>query len=967
MSPPRANLTQHASIMDMEPSNAGGLPRGLMDSSSMLMNEDLQERFGRYGSAQGRDKFPSTRPPTLPMKLNRSIRQYHRDEDKQQEDSSRWTGLPEIPSEIEIWVPAEEEQSDTLELQENIVVGPYPSKEAYLETHYRLLREDTISPMRDVVRELQLYPGILEKDSDNDAFIYEKVFITGFTFANAGIAARVKFSLRRLGKRVNWEQSKRLRSGTLIALTPADNNFRTICKVAVVAARPLPGLLQNPPEIDLYFGKPEEIELDPQQEWLMVECRNGYFEGHRHTMKSLQHLQLERFPLAKHIVDLEREVRAPDFIEEQPFKDLRGVFPEDGADELRVNVLGKWPNAPSNLDKSQLQALKRVLTKSLAIVQGPPGTGKTYLSVLALDIMLQNSTSLDPPIVLAAQTNHALDQLLRHISKFEPDFVRLGAMTKDYEIVKPRTLSQIKSLIRPGKLAGGLRDRSFMKLKGLTEEITQFLAPLTSDEIYEPALFKKYKVINERQFQTLIEGAKEWVSEENSNNEMATWLGDERVEAYRLGPEDFGFLEEEDEDLDIEHLKETEAEDKISDNDEDFETLKGRRIDLAELWTGRDNPSISEKTVGIEAQKENLWEIVHKYRGPVYRLWQRKLKKAIRELLNIKIRAYTDACKDTKIGRLEIDYNYLQDCRIIGVTTTGLSKYRALLQSLKPKIVLIEEAAETLEAFAITACFPSVQQLILIGDHAQLRGQPHDRELSGRPFFLDVSLLERMVRNYVGYTQLNVQRRMTPEIRRLISPVYTDLTDHPSVLTERSPVPGMGGINTFFLSHSAIESSDEHMSKVNEDEASMVCQFLIYLTKNGVASSEITVLTCYQGQRRLIWQKLRREGGHRPAVETVDSYQGEENAIILLSLVRSNRSNKIGFLANENRACVALSRAQRGFYIFGNAPTLCKSSMLWWYVVQKMAEKPCRVGFHLPLTCTNHRNTTFLQGEISHL
>lgn len=45
-------------------------------------------------------------------------------------------------------------------------------------------------------------------------------------------------------------------------------------------------------------------------------------------------------------------------------------------------------------------------------------------------------------------------------------------------------------------------------------------------------------------------------------------------------------------------------------------------------------------------------------------------------------------------------------------------------------------------------------------------------------------------------------------------------------------------------------------------------------------------------------------------VTVVDNFQGEENDIIILSLVRSNEENKIGFLRTDNRICVALSRAK---------------------------------------------------------
>lgn len=117
------------------------------------------------------------------------------------------------------------------------------------------------------------------------------------TFASTGIAARITFSLRRTGKKIPWEQSKRLISGSVVALTPAQDMFEKICRVAVVAARPLASVQQNPPEIDIYFATPDQIEVDPRQEWVMVECRDAYFEGSRHTLRALQKLSSERYQI----------------------------------------------------------------------------------------------------------------------------------------------------------------------------------------------------------------------------------------------------------------------------------------------------------------------------------------------------------------------------------------------------------------------------------------------------------------------------------------------------------------------------------------------------------------------------------------------------------------------------------------------------------------------------------------------
>lgn len=63
-------------------------------------------------------------------------------------------------------------------------------------------------------------------------------------------------------------------------------------------------------------------------------------------------------------------------------------------------------------------------------------------------------------------------------------------------------------------------------------------------------------------------------------------------------------------------------------------------------------------------------------------------------------------------------------------------------------------------------------------------------------------------------------------------------------------------------------------------------------------------------------------------ITILDNYQGEECKIILLSLVRNNAEKRIGFLAIENRVCVALSRAKQGLYIMGNIDLLCEKSQV---------------------------------------
>ena|SRR5690554_2684768 len=98
---------------------------------------------------------------------------------------------------------------------------------------------------------------------------------------------------------------------------------------------------------------------------------------------------------------------------------------------------------------------------------------------------------------------------------------------------------------------------------------------------------------------------------------------------------------------------------------------------------------------------------------------------------------------------------------------------------MKPKIMLCEEASETMEAHLISALAPSMKHIILVGDHQQLRPSMSVNDLKDKN--IDVSMFERLVTNNFPFTVLDCQRRMRPEIRGLIKPIYRDLTDHRSV------------------------------------------------------------------------------------------------------------------------------------------------------------------------------------------
>lgn len=55
-------------------------------------------------------------------------------------------------------------------------------------------------------------------------------------------------------------------------------------------------------------------------------------------------------------------------------------------------------------------------------------------------------------------------------------------------------------------------------------------------------------------------------------------------------------------------------------------------------------------------------------------------------------------------------------------------------------------------------------------------------------------------------------------------------------------------------------------------------------------------------------------------IDTVDAYQGKENTIVILSLVRSNKHGEIGHVGSSNRCNVAVSRAKERLIVLGSSP-----------------------------------------------
>ncbi|KAI1298087.1 P-loop containing nucleoside triphosphate hydrolase protein [Xylaria venustula] len=818
-----------------------------------------------------------------------------------------------------------------------------------------------------------------------------------------GPMCRIQFSTEKAGKKIRWTQTRRLTTGSLVVISTAEDRFKTICMPAIIAEhRVQDGLDQTPPTIQIFWANMEDAVWDPTTELVMLESRAGYFEAVRHCMVGLQHVAKQATPLDKYLVSLDKSDLKAKYVQQDSRMNISSlVHHVPGSSALPIETVRQYLTEKreslrnyavidgiddeispyTNLDNSQLSAVHRILTKELAIIQGPPGTGKTFTSVQALQILLDSQKDRGSNIIIvAAQTNHAVDQILIQLINLGFNTVRLGGRTQN-EDIKRYNMYNLRRRVMPPRNSsdGDYRTLEAARKKTITR-FEEIVAKIFSDDLIDPQALEAAGIISQKQLESLLadDGWAGVSSVEESSSSLSPWLGDQQVEAVYMDARDPDFdVQENDEtaDFDAEDY-DIELDDCIADDEEKSGKVDGRWVPTKYQWTGANPRQYTENDLVIrkELKRDSLWDISQQYRGAIYQYWQRELLRLHRAEFRAELAANARICRNLKANKWHKDLRCIRmaQIEIIGCTTTGLCKYRGLLAALKPRTMLIEEAAETKEASILSALYPSLQQLILVGDHQQLAPSCDTPFLDEDPYYIRVSMFERLVKMGMPYTMLNMQRRMHPILRQPLSPFYPNLQDHPVVCRPgaRPDIPGMGQ-QSFFFHHTWCEGTDENLSKFNTLEAEMIVHFIDYLLMNGVKETEITVLTFYRGQRKKILSEFKKLAHRGPFknVHTVDSYQGEENDIVILSLVRSNGLNgphRAGFLRDSNRGVVAISRARRGFYIFGNMINLlcaCEESKQMWGQVYDVFRRQNRFSYEagLPITCQQHGKTTLIK------
>lgn len=310
--------------------------------------------------------------------------------------------------------------------------------------------------------------------------------------------------------------------------------------------------------------------------------------------------------------------------------------------------------------------------------------------------------------------------------------------------------------------------------------------------------------------------------------------------------------------------------------------------------------------------------------------------------------------------RVNCDEFYARSRQLVTGTCVGIGQGHIGIHDNIYDFVIIDEAARSISS-ELAIAMQSAKRVLLVGDHLQLPplySDPHKAALARRLGInnnrtdLDVVLRSDFARAFnseygvQASATLLTQYRMAPPIGNLVSNIFYDgkLNNGPRAIPDiyknapihlRSTVTWLDTSSFGKRAHHDQDKDRGVRSIYNRCEAEQVIEILKLISLSGQFLTDLSnlkekddaligVICMYAEQKRLIRQKFNQEiwsEGFKELVkiDTVDSYQGKENRIIILSLTRSDpESWSPGFLQTPNRINVAMSRAMDRLLIIGN-------------------------------------------------
>ncbi len=288
--------------------------------------------------------------------------------------------------------------------------------------------------------------------------------------------------------------------------------------------------------------------------------------------------------------------------------------------------------------------------------------------------------------------------------------------------------------------------------------------------------------------------------------------------------------------------------------------------------------------------------------------YKRSFGKAEREQCNLLFKEVKNIRTEIKKLQAYNEEKLYTEADIILGTPVGL--YDAKINHLTFHTLLIDEAGQCIEQLA-WCIFPLAQKYVLAGDHLQL--PPTVLSSEAARLGLNKSILEISIATVENIFLLNTQYRMREAIAGFSSNYfYNGLLQSATHLRNT-------GAHIFFIDTAGSGYNEKHgsdgSSLQNEGELQIVLKLI---ETESLEPLHTAFISPYAGQVAAAKDMLPKQ----MRISTIDSFQGQEKEIIILSLVRSNDDGDIGFLKDYRRMNVAITRAKEKLFVIGDSATI---------------------------------------------
>ncbi|GAB2537193.1 IGHMBP2 family helicase [Spirosoma aerophilum] len=332
--------------------------------------------------------------------------------------------------------------------------------------------------------------------------------------------------------------------------------------------------------------------------------------------------------------------------------------------------------------------------------------------------------------------------------------------------------------------------------------------------------------------------------------------------------------------------------------------------------------SLMKEAKKLKKQANEFKNMAHKYK--------RSFGKAERDQRKALFDEAHRMMKDVGNTEQYIIDDLIAKAQVITATLVGSNQY--MIRNLAFQTVVIDEAGQALEP----ACWIPIlkgQKLVLAGDHCQLSPTIKSNEAARKG--LSITLLEKCVALHPeAVTLLEEQYRMHENIMGYSSQVFYEnrLRAHASVASH-SLFSGDSSLLFIDTAGCGFDEKLEGTSSTNPEEAALLMKHLTHVVTELAPyySPEnfpsVAVISPYKQQLNILTEQLHHSPELQPyrnniAVNTIDSFQGQERDIVYISMTRSNDQGDIGFLSDVRRMNVAMTRARKKLVVVGDSATL---------------------------------------------